>query len=76
MPAINIKARDTISPKEFAKTLSMTSQMLLEYHEEWGHHLAHEVTKLLWVLSDLIYAEDEDGKKMFFLDLSPFTEEA
>ena len=54
----------------------MTSQMLLEYHEEWGHHLAHEVTKLLWVLSDLIYAEDEDGKKMFFLDLSPFTEEA
>lgn len=76
MPAINIKARDTISPKELAKTLSMTSQMLLEYHEEWGHHLANEVTRLLWVLSNMIYAEDEDGKNMFFLDLTPFTEEA
>ena len=48
--------------------------MLLEYHEEWGVHHAAEVTRLLWVLSDLIYAEDEEGTNMFFLDLRRFTE--
>ena len=74
--AINMNGRDTVSPKEFAKTLALTSQMLLEYHEEWGVHHTAEVTKLLWVLSDFMYAEDDEGKKMFFLDLSPFAGEA
>ena len=72
--AISIEGQEAVSPKQFAKTLALTSQMLLEYHEEWGVHHTVEVTRLLWVLSDLIYAEDDEGKKMFFLDLRRFTE--
>lgn len=43
--------------------------MLLEYHEEWGVHHIEEVTKLLWVLSEIQFDEESDKIKM---DFSPF----
>lgn len=43
--------------------------MLLEYHEEWGVHHIEEVTKLLWVLSDIDY--DKESQKLN-MDFAPF----
>ena len=62
-----------VPPKQFAKTLRMTSILLLEYFEENGVHHSDEVTKLLCLLSDLKYAvQKESGEEVFLLDFSEY----
>ena len=60
---------EPVSPRNFAKTLRRTSQLLLEYHEENGVHHIGEITKLLSVLSNMKYTIDtETGEEMYFVD--------
>ena len=62
-----------VPPKQFAKTLRMTSILLLEYFEENGTHHADEITKLLCLLSDLKYAVQKDsGEEVFLLDFREY----
>ena len=62
-----------VSPEHFAKTLRLTSILLLEHYEENGCHHVDEITKLLCLLSDLKYAkQEESGDEVFLLDFRDY----
>ena len=62
-----------VSPKHFAKTLRLTSILLLEHYEENGCHHVDEITKLLCLLSDLKYVkQEESGDEVFLLDFRDY----